>query len=546
MLAIPFLPSLLSRDALAATAPKRGFFILSGHGAAFPAYLYPSRTDSASNIFYCPPDSEQKDRPHPNLSEYLDVSRTALNMSVSQLYAGHMIRQAALAGSIYSSNGRTGISPMLSSSNPSQMSASLVNKMHLHQGLDVPNYYGHWRGHYGNPATDDDPNINATHTAIPSIDQLLANSSKVYPSNSFTRRSIEIGPSDEISHTYNNSSGFSNPSSGAGIRKIAGEKSLKAIFDSLFGNYNGGGGGSTTTTTVDPQTLVVDKVLSRWKSLRNGAFGDARRLSMDDRNRVDAFLQNIFEIQRRLTPPVVTTTNSCTKPSSSNEELFERYISVGDDNANFIRVFSLANSIIAAAFACDLTRIGSASLRGHNAFNYSGDPHEDIWHHAYMTRSMSLIVPHYQVHFQASILDLANKLDGYKDSDGKTVLDNSLVAWTHESGPESHHNDSTPLIAFGGLGGVFNTGKYYDYRKLDAYTNNPGRFPGIQWSQFLVSVLKGFGLSEGDYRAINNNQIGYSDTSRPGSHYNNAKFNNNTSQIDADAGKPLPLSTNLG
>jgi hypothetical protein len=549
VLSLPLLPSLLSREARAATSSPRRFLMSTAeHGALRPAYLYPYRADESNH--HRAPEPGAALTAFPDVPEYLgsERQRTAPVMEAFQLYPGHFARRGALtAETLYTANGCTGVSPVLSSSRG--FSAALLSKMHLHQGLDLPLECGHSAVLGGNYSAFGD-SASRGITPIPSIDQLLAYSPKVYPAGSgYARRCVVTGGSNSNSFVYENTAAFNDPGvSGGKICQVQSMGSAPQLFKILFENFSYG----SPSSVVPPDKLVVDRVLASWSSLRNGAFGAARRLSMDDRTRLDGFMENLYELQRRLgSLGGGALTTSCRKPTSTN------YQGLGGGTlAQNLEALRAMADVIALAFACDLTRVVNVATTI-EGFDWTGDTHQEIWHNSNIVDRQRLILQGNQRVFENLLAYLAEKLNAMPEGpNGETVLDHSLLFSTNESGPETHCADSLPVVAFGGLGGTFKTGYYYDYRGPNLVSAKPTdgsyrtyRRIGIHYGQFLVSILRGMGLSESDYSRINLNRSGYGDNRKllsPWAAPWDAPDMGWTNAILSDASKPLPVSTTLG
>ena len=117
-----------------------------------------------------------------------------------------------------------------------------------------------------------------------------------------------------------------------------------------------------------------------------------------------------------------------------------------------------------AAFACEASRIGVFGWGDTQAFSdYGGsDWHQDVAHQWFMTQPQAWLTQSYQGVFENVFLYLAAKLDALEDVDGRTVLDNTLMAWSQECCMATHDSYAIPVVTFGGAGGAFNTGLYCD------------------------------------------------------------------------------------
>ena len=148
--------------------------------------------------------------------------------------------------------------------------------------------------------------------------------------------------------------------------------------------------------------------------------------------------------------------------------------------------------LIAAALACDLTRVASLQYcfgdndgypypwlgitEGHHELTHAADDDQVSWD------KVQKIHTWYSEKF-ASLLD---KLDAIHEGDG-TLLDNCLVVWGSELGKgNSHSFHSTPFIAAGGASGAFATGRYLEFNEM------------LDHNRLLVSICRAMGLSQVD------------------------------------------------
>jgi hypothetical protein len=250
------------------------------------------------------------------------------------------------------------------------------------------------------------------------------------------------------------------------------------VFNRLFSNFQPGGG------QVDPMTAqrrsVLDTVQSQFRLL-------SPRLSVSDQQKVQAHLDLVRDIETRLgttgngssscqlpvAPPTFTdSTDDMTVPNTVDSE------------DTMPQIAELQLDLLAAAFACDLTRVAtyqiSTSLNhirypwvnslgeGH-ALSHAGDSDTDA--HDQLVRRHTW---HNQM--LANFLD---RLAQIPEGSG-TVLDSTLVVMCSEvSVGNTHSHKRMPLLVVGG-GWYFRTGRYLKY--TDAPHNN-----------LLVSILNAMG-----------------------------------------------------
>lgn len=455
-LALPFLPSLLPRGVRAGDAPfaanPRFVAFATEHGGVWEQNMYPG-------------------------SEVL---------TQSQAYAGRTIRRGDLAASV--AGGVTTVSPVLSG--PSDLlTEALVGKLNVLRGLDHPFYIGHHRGgHLGNYAENDG---NGTDGQVvqayprPTIDQVMAWSSSFYPDlSTILERSMIVG--DRVSW------GWSSPESGTGsIQELPAVFSSLELFNRIF---------VPQEDELTARPPVVDRVLASYQSLRQSD----RRLSASDRQRLDDHLERIDELQRKLA--VQVSCGDVMEPGTSSTDLWGS--SFGYDPSAQRQFWQLVNDVIVAAFICGTSRI--AVLRVTDNFSdYQGDWHQAVAHEAHALDGVAqgILAAAHQRFFEDVFLDLAKKLDAVDEGQGPTILDNTLMMWSQESGLYTHESVSQPVVTFGSAAGFLKTGQYADYRNLqdDGMAGwgggNQMLYPGLCYNQWLGTALRACGVPASEFES---------------------------------------------
>jgi hypothetical protein len=294
---------------------------------------------------------------------------------------------------------------------------------------------------------------------------------------------------------------WSNPQARTGtIDKVPVEPSAQGLYDKLFGTTPPPSG----MPAPAPRKPIVDRVLASYKRLRDGD----RRLSADDRRRLDDHIARLSELERKLAataaPPSGATCSARKRP---------------DDNLPFqeqpapkaTKYFQLLNDTIAMAFACDASRI--ATMHIHLIFSdYGGNWHQDVAHNFDADDKQAILVAGLQQTFAGAIVDLAAKLDAVEDSPGVSVLDNTLLQWTQESGPSTHDAQDMTIVTFGAAGGYFKTGMFVDYRNLAKSASYAGKQMGLQHRQWLATALQAMGIPRAEWER--DGQPGYGVTFR--------------------------------
>lgn len=488
-LALPFLPSLVPVRAYAATAvvarQPRLVSLASNHGGVREATMYPPEA-------------------------WLDKSL--------QLYPGHQIRWGSLKSQ--TEGGSTALSGILRGPT-NKLTPALVQKLNVIRGLDVPWYIAHnTGGHLGNYARNDGNGGDGKALqgkATPTIDQLLAFSDKFYPNLSGIReRAMITGAINQLSFN------FSNPANRSGtIQPISGTGEPKDLFTKIF-DPAGGGMGAPPPAARAP---IVDRVRENYKRLRESN----RRLSAEDRQRLDDHMQRLAELELRVGGGPVVRSAAC-KDQKAPGAVTGR------------ARYQALNDVIAAAFICGTSRIAVMGIDESQFASNSSNWHQGVAH-LWDTSGQGLLVEANRNLFSEVFVDLIAKL-GVEEQPGQTILDNSFVVWTNESGEETHDSRSRPTITAGGGAGAFQTGLYIDYRnmapsaRLSMFGQAKGQ-TGLTHNQFLATILQSYGLPASDWQNIpNNGRTGYGLDFVSGD-YKKAYV----PQVMENASKPLPVLT---
>lgn len=456
-LALPLLPSLFARDAAAQTAGEQRAFIhmLSWHGGVYQRNMYPAASTQTERL----------------------------------TYAGHEIRRGSLAPA--TAAGETRLSEVLRAPSAA-LSAGLVAKMNVLNGIDIPFYIGHNRSQGLGNFADSDQADDAVKTGgrRMTIDQIMAWSPNFYPDLSKVReRATVLGSSSWT---------WSNPANRSGTLQRTGRtaQSNLELFDKLFG---------TSTTTTRP--LVVDQVLASYRQLRNGT----ARLSAADRQRLDDHVERIYELQRKLQ---LASGAAPTRPVTSTDSI-RNPAGYEINPTRQVQAQGLMNDIIVAAVSTGVSRI-CVSTHDETFSAFAGDWHQDIAHQSTdRLDAQNTVAAASRTFFGSCVLDLANKLNAVAAAGGGTTLDRALLVWTHESGNYTHDSTSVPIITFGSAGGALRTGQYLDYRNLNKGFGGSGvqaeqRWHGLLMHQWCGSMLQAMGIPKSQYENLAQNG-GYPD-----------------------------------
>lgn len=492
MVALPALNSLLPKTAVAqaSTDPKRFICVKSFSTQLIKAW-YPSMSGNGYQL-------------HDDVYGGSKADGTTL---LSQPLGGGPYTQ----GLLRDFESENGISQILGSKlNP------FLDKLTLIRGLDfLPTVNHNFGGLLGNfsSCTTATPCDADSLMDVPTIDQVLAYSPKFYPETPAVR-ALHIAQGVEDAMSYTN---YGDPA--AAVEQMKTRTNPLDVWTDLFSTLADSPNGEPSGP--DPNALLVDHVMEQYRELKNSP-----RLSAEDRTKLDRHLNQLAEVEARLGG---TATMSCTKPMEPGS----LDNNTGTDPSDITTKWDLFLDLIVLGLSCDRTRIvtlgvhkalgpgpdgNDPTLYGHY---HSEDASGGTWHglahdwgNAEARRQLAGINQWIAEEFFRVLIE---KMDAVDESEGSTLLDNSLVYWGNELG-FNHIAYSVPCLLAGSAGGFISPGRYLDYIDWEGqsfFSQEDGNvIKGIPHNRFLVTVLQAMGLSPEDYEIGEN--PGYGSTSTNG------------------------------
>lgn len=498
-LTLPLLPSLMGRaEAQTLTAPR--FFVASwvGHGGLSVENAYPldGHVTLADAELYA---NSGGDGPHvAKWGRLVDLKRTHA--------AGDALRTQVMPDL---DNGAARVSPLIGAF----VEDALLEKMNVLRGIDFLTFGGHTRGFLGNFTNRDGGTDNGLANApVPTIDAVIALSRKFQPeSERLLQRAPVVNAAQTHLSTYPTSSGVANNPYEV--------RTLGEWFQLLFSGLN------TTPGQTDPRVSLVDRVYADYVRLSRGAFGPGRRLGKEDRGRLEEYVAGVQNISDRMR---ATTTAGCVVPSLTAGQKALR-LREGESDwdwdsaasmpqqrvADQRSVLELTNMMMVHAFLCGVTRVvvrSVSSLRDQwnpAVFNTASqfetqrtDAHGMLFHNHMLQDRQQLLLGSQRFFFEYGYVDLVRRMAQAQVLPGVSLLDQSMVYWSSESGPATHDAKSVPAIIAGGGGGYWQTGRYVDYtnrtRDITGRWGNHWR-AGIPQNRLLANFARAMGLSPEDY-----------------------------------------------
>jgi len=180
---------------------------------------------------------------------------------------------------------------------------------------------------------------------------------------------------------------------------------------------------------------------------------------------------------------------------------------LGEDN--YSDRFDVFSELVASAFSCDITRVVSLSLGEMPTADFgwdhlSDDIHKGIAHGLYDSDDKHQAMTDYITMHAEQVARLITLLENTPDTDGRSVMDNTLIVWGSELANGWHGYQHYCPIIFGGEW-HFRTGRYLHWphktpgKLLVPASIDPSGYSsasGLPHQHLLVSAAQAMGLSE--------------------------------------------------
>jgi hypothetical protein len=243
------------------------------------------------------------------------------------------------------------------------------------------------------------------------------------------------------------------------------EANPRAVFERLFGADD-----AAARARVAERKSVLDFV-------RDDARDLARQLGRADRAKVEEYLAGVRRIEER-----IAQLEKFRAPDPRGVRPPE---GVPDDYPEHL---ALMYDLLAAAFQTDSTRVVSFAVAPEGAnrpMPHLGiaEGYHFLTHHA-GNREKKLKVAKIERWYMGEFARFLAKLDGMKEADGTSVLDNSMIVYGCAIGDGNKHNhDDLPVVVAGGGGGSLRPGRHVAAR------------PDTPMTNLFVSLLDRLGVS---------------------------------------------------
>jgi hypothetical protein len=248
---------------------------------------------------------------------------------------------------------------------------------------------------------------------------------------------------------------------------------------------------------------------------------NSRKISSDDKQLLSNYMDLLNQFNKSLQASVPVATMCSTQNFSYDANAI---------NSNSDALCSAYSTLITASLACGVTRIASWYQGSHYLLTRNANGQKQYfgtdWH-----PESHLCSEKYTTQMEAhakKVAELMIKMDQWKEADGSTLLDNSLVYWGHFMSSGDHNVTQMPVVVAGGAQGMLRTGAHIDYRQRDA--NNRPNIPaegnarisqagsstvywdhmiGRPYNNLLTTFANAMGLDYTDYEKFG--QVGIGD-----------------------------------
>ncbi|KYG65823.1 hypothetical protein AZI86_01750 [Bdellovibrio bacteriovorus] len=384
---------------------------------------------------------------------------------------------------------------------------TLRNKFSIIRGLRYPISSAplHWGGHILTcqiPHRVEFDNENSPLKGS-SIDAVMANSAalkgktklgtmRIYAQNAINPGFISARPI-----CFWNATGGANAANGAQVGMFPASPRDAVTEQSLFNKYLssvvGSGSSSPVAAPAKNRREAFEFALSTFSSISN-----SRSLSNFDRQRIKDHIDMLNDLKKASLSGEGTVNTEPTlicQPGTVTSYAGKNMKSKVDNVFN----------VIAGAFSCDLSRLAVVSLDAYGDSDTEATP--SSYHsnsHRLLSGVDTLALCRTWMGWQTSrVAAFMKRLDSIIETDGSTLLDNTLVVWVNGMGTDyikspngsytgPHSLVDIPVLLGGGAGN-FRMGEFIDLR------SSPPHGGRVYMNPFYNSLFKVMGVTQAEY-----------------------------------------------
>lgn len=227
----------------------------------------------------------------------------------------------------------------------------------------------------------------------------------------------------------------------------------RSVFDRLFTNGNPAENAEARARRENDRKSILDFVMGDAKRIQNN-------LTYTDKQKMDEYLTSIREIEVRIgkNDQAIDIPEGAVRPSNFEYNAGVRKVGVATSKDNYVMHLPLMLDLTVLAFQTDQTRIISfpfADEQSNQSYPWADAnvPHHGTSHHQGDEAKQALLAKINRYHVE-QLAYLVKKLDSIKESNGSSILDNSLIAYgSGNSDGNRHNHDNLPTLLLGKGGG---------------------------------------------------------------------------------------------
>jgi hypothetical protein len=223
------------------------------------------------------------------------------------------------------------------------------------------------------------------------------------------------------------------------------------VFERLFGSGSPGERTKNFAQRQERQKSILDAVMEDARDLHG-------QLAARDLSKLDEYLTGVREIEARV--------QQCERLGESPDPAVDTPAGIPSSHREHVR---LMFDMMSLAFRTDSTRIATLILAhdgSNRAFPEIGIPegHHSLSHHRGKKENLEKVAQ-IDVYYMEEYARFLRGLDDAKESDGTSVLDNSMIVYGCGNGDGNRHNhDNLPIVLAGGGGGTLASGRFVKHR----------------------------------------------------------------------------------
>jgi Protein of unknown function (DUF1552) len=225
------------------------------------------------------------------------------------------------------------------------------------------------------------------------------------------------------------------------------ESNPRLVFERLFGSGGPGERRANLVRRRQEQRSVLDFVLEDARAMQ-------RRLNPQDQDKLDQYLTGVREIETRI--------EKAERFGEVKDPGGETPVGIPTDYTEYVQ---LTYDMLLLAFQTDSTRVATLLL-AHDGSNRSFDHigisegHHDLTHHQNRAEWIEKVAD-IDMWYVRQFARFLEKLEATKDSDGNSLLHNSMIVYGSGNADGNRHtHDNLPLLLAGAGGGTLTPGRY--------------------------------------------------------------------------------------